>query len=196
MRATAVLTIASLAFTALASGVRRTDLGSDYEHGDDSEECEDDGDWVTSTTSASPTYTLTSTHHYTPTTTVEPTTKWTTSTYYSTTIYTITSCPPTVHDCPGGGDHHVTTEIVPIGTTVCPVTEDHTPEPTPEPTGGYVPLPGSSTIITVVPTTTPREPDVVPVPTTTPPVIPIGSAGRVAAGGLLGAVVGVMALAL
>ena len=43
----------------------------------------------------------------------------TTSTVYTTTVYTVTSCPAYV-DCPHGG--YVTTEIVPIYTTVCPIT--------------------------------------------------------------------------
>jgi chitinase len=45
--------------------------------------------------------------------------QWTTSTVYSTTVYTITSCAPTVTNCPAGP--HVTTEIIAVGTTVCPV---------------------------------------------------------------------------
>ncbi|KAH7310140.1 hypothetical protein BKA65DRAFT_166725 [Rhexocercosporidium sp. MPI-PUGE-AT-0058] len=46
-------------------------------------------------------------------------TKYTTSTVYATSVYTITSCAPTVTNCPLG---HVTTEIVKLYTTVCPVT--------------------------------------------------------------------------
>ncbi|KAK8026669.1 extracellular cell wall glucanase Crf1/allergen Asp F9 [Apiospora marii] len=42
------------------------------------------------------------------------------STIYSTNIYTITSCAPEVKNCPGKGA--VTTELVSIATTVCPVT--------------------------------------------------------------------------
>jgi hypothetical protein len=45
---------------------------------------------------------------------------WTTSTVYSTTTYTITSCKPTVTDCPGKIGQ-VTTEVVPVYTTVCPI---------------------------------------------------------------------------
>ncbi|KXX81783.1 hypothetical protein MMYC01_202994 [Madurella mycetomatis] len=45
--------------------------------------------------------------------------QWTTSTIYSTSLYTVTSCPPSVTtNCPG----HITMTVVPIGTTVCPVT--------------------------------------------------------------------------
>lgn len=45
----------------------------------------------------------------------------TTSTVYSTNIYTITSCAPEIKDCPGKLGA-VTTELVSIGTTICPVT--------------------------------------------------------------------------
>ncbi|KXX82582.1 Endochitinase 2 [Madurella mycetomatis] len=61
---------------------------------------------------------------------------WTTSTIYSTKTYTITSCAPTATaDCPGKIGH-VTTEIVAIGTTVCPVTDEATPTVTPVPSSG------------------------------------------------------------
>ncbi|KAK4117458.1 carbohydrate-binding module family 50 protein [Canariomyces notabilis] len=47
---------------------------------------------------------------------------WTTSTIYSTKTYTITSCPPSAAtDCPGKLGQ-VTTELVAVTTTVCPVT--------------------------------------------------------------------------
>jgi hypothetical protein len=41
------------------------------------------------------------------------------STVYTTTIYTVTSCPPTVTNCPVG---HVTTETIALYTTYCPYT--------------------------------------------------------------------------
>ncbi|KAH7157435.1 glycoside hydrolase superfamily [Dactylonectria estremocensis] len=44
----------------------------------------------------------------------------TTSTVYTTHVYTVTKCPPEVTNCPAGP--YVTTEIVPLYTTVCPVT--------------------------------------------------------------------------
>jgi iron transport multicopper oxidase len=47
--------------------------------------------------------------------------EWTTSTLYSTKTYTITSCKPEVTNCPN--TPHVTTEVVPYTTTVCPVTK-------------------------------------------------------------------------
>jgi hypothetical protein len=52
--------------------------------------------------------------------------KWSTSTILSTTVYTVTKCPATETRCPVG---HVTktTEIVTIGTTVCPVDDEGKP---------------------------------------------------------------------
>ncbi|KAH7144252.1 hypothetical protein B0J13DRAFT_607645 [Dactylonectria estremocensis] len=47
----------------------------------------------------------------------------TTSTVYDTKVYTVTSCAPTVTNCPVG---HVTTETVGVYTTVCPVSEQLT----------------------------------------------------------------------
>lgn len=49
--------------------------------------------------------------------------EYTTSTIYTTQIRTITACPPEKTDCPAGPV--VTTEIIAISTTVCPVTESH-----------------------------------------------------------------------
>ncbi|KKY33220.1 putative glycoside hydrolase family 18 protein [Diaporthe ampelina] len=54
----------------------------------------------------------------------------TTSTIYSTTVYTVTSCAATVTDCPGKLGS-VTTQIIAISTTVCPVTEGGHTAPTP-----------------------------------------------------------------
>jgi len=51
---------------------------------------------------------------------------WTTSTVYATSVYTVTSCAPTVTNCPVG---HVTTDIVSLYTTVCPVTATETTPP-------------------------------------------------------------------
>jgi chitinase len=48
----------------------------------------------------------------------------TTSTVYTTTTRTVTSCAPTVTNCPGGG--YVTTEVIALYTTVCPVTATET----------------------------------------------------------------------
>ncbi|CZT52997.1 uncharacterized protein RSE6_14427 [Rhynchosporium secalis] len=57
-----------------------------------------------------------------------PITKYTTSTVYTTSIYTITSCAPSVTDCPSKFGH-VTTEIIIDYTTICPVTENAKPTP-------------------------------------------------------------------
>ncbi|RWA13530.1 hypothetical protein EKO27_g1601 [Xylaria grammica] len=46
----------------------------------------------------------------------------TTSTVFSTSVHTVTSCGPEVPNCPAGSAT-VTTVIIPISTTVCPVTE-------------------------------------------------------------------------
>ncbi|KAK0750917.1 hypothetical protein B0T18DRAFT_485636 [Schizothecium vesticola] len=43
-----------------------------------------------------------------------------TSTIYSTTVYTVTKCPPTVTKCPAESVH-LTTEVIVVGTTLCPV---------------------------------------------------------------------------
>ncbi|KAK3354804.1 hypothetical protein B0H65DRAFT_438104 [Neurospora tetraspora] len=51
---------------------------------------------------------------------------FTTSTIYATTTSTITSCAPTVTDCPGKIGQ-VTTIVVPVGVTVCPITEAFPP---------------------------------------------------------------------
>jgi chitinase len=52
--------------------------------------------------------------------TSQPAQAFTTSTVYTTTIYTITKCPATVTNCPVGS---VTTDIISLYTTVCPVTQ-------------------------------------------------------------------------
>ncbi|RMJ02348.1 hypothetical protein CDV36_015384 [Fusarium kuroshium] len=51
----------------------------------------------------------------------------TTSTVCTTKVYTVTKCPPEVVSCPVGS---VTTETIPVYTTVCPVTEKPQPVPT------------------------------------------------------------------
>lgn len=60
---------------------------------------------------------------------------WTTSTVYATNVYTITSCAATVTDCPEKGS--VTTEIVSLYTTYCPVEATEKPHPTGKPSGPY-----------------------------------------------------------
>jgi hypothetical protein len=63
------------------------------------------------------------------TTQAPPPVEYTTSTVYATKIYTVTACPPSVPNCPGRGS--VTTEIVPVYTTVCPVSGNSGAVPTP-----------------------------------------------------------------
>ncbi|KAK8048682.1 hypothetical protein PG994_010412 [Apiospora phragmitis] len=48
----------------------------------------------------------------------------TTSTIYSTSVSTVTSCGPTVTNCPASSTQ-TTIVTVPVGTTICPVTETH-----------------------------------------------------------------------
>lgn len=60
------------------------------------------------------------------------TTEYSTSTVYTTKIHTVTACPPSVTNCPIG---EKTTEVIPIYTTVCPVTSEK-PVPT-YPAGGH-----------------------------------------------------------
>lgn len=55
------------------------------------------------------------------------TTEYTTSTIFTTKVNTITSCAPTVTNCPVGS---VTTEIIPLYTTVCPIGEKPSPSKT------------------------------------------------------------------
>ncbi|KAK7952313.1 Endo-1-3(4)-beta-glucanase [Apiospora aurea] len=55
--------------------------------------------------------------------------QFTTSTEFATRVYTVTSCAPTVTNCPVGS---VTTETVALYTTVCPVSDkNNSPKPTP-----------------------------------------------------------------
>lgn len=58
--------------------------------------------------------------------TTEASQPWTTSTVYTTRVYTITSCAPDVPNCPA---NQVTTETIPLYTTVCPVTAAATSTP-------------------------------------------------------------------
>ncbi|KAK4168877.1 family 16 putative glycoside hydrolase [Cladorrhinum sp. PSN259] len=80
-----------------------------------------------------------------PTVSVTPTesplpTGYTTSTLYSTKTLTITSCAPTVTNCPG----RVVTSVIPIGTTICPIGSASSGVPVPEPSVSVsVPVPGA-----------------------------------------------------
>lgn len=62
-------------------------------------------------------------------------TPYTTSTVYSTKIYTITSCAPTVTNCPAKLGQ-LTTEIISLYTTICPVTEATSTPAAPSVPGG------------------------------------------------------------
>jgi chitinase len=79
---------------------------------------------------------------------------YTTSTVYTTIVYTITSCAATVTNCPAKLGS-VTTEIISLYTTVCPVTETETSTPTSSSNSAAIayasPIPAS---VTVVKTTT------------------------------------------
>ncbi|RYO80151.1 hypothetical protein DL762_007802 [Monosporascus cannonballus] len=78
----------------------------------------------------------------------------TTSTVYSTIVSTITSCGPTVTNCPAGeGETATVTSTVAISTTICPVTETFTSVSTPvqpetsatEKPSGETPVPSATT---------------------------------------------------
>lgn len=58
--------------------------------------------------------------------TYTPAGELTTSTVYATSVYTVTSCAPTVTNCPARLGY-LTTEIISLYTTVCPVTATETP---------------------------------------------------------------------
>ncbi|KAF3351358.1 hypothetical protein VdG2_00865 [Verticillium dahliae VDG2] len=132
-----------------------------------------------------------------PTPTPHPT-AWTTSTVYTTNVRTITSCPPNVHTCPGGT--HVTTETIPLSTTVCPVGEGEPPKtmvtqqnaghPGGQPGGQQPPKPSSKT--TVVGTGSFFPPTL----TGTAPIsVPTAAAGRIGSG-MAGVAAGVLLAAL
>jgi hypothetical protein len=84
-------------------------------------------------------------------------TEWTTSTILSTTTYTVTKCPKTVTKCPAESIH-VTTEVLTVGTTVCPVSSDwpkwtapagsftYSTAPTYAPTGGVPAKPTNTNV--------------------------------------------------
>ncbi|KAK5653953.1 hypothetical protein OQA88_7878, partial [Cercophora sp. LCS_1] len=99
-------------------------------------------------------------------------TQWTTSTLLSTKTYTVTKCPTTVHNCPAESIV-VTTEVVSVGVTVCPVTDE--PEPTFH-TGTYGPG-GKPPAVTAGPTYVGGTGAPVPTKTGTPVT---AGAGRVA----------------
>lgn len=104
---------------------------------DDDDSCSDDNGATTASGYVTNSYNSSSTYHA-PTTTKGQ--EMTTSTIYETSVRTITSCAPTVTNCPNKGGSYVTTEIISVGITVCPVTKTSppaTPTPTAETPKGY-----------------------------------------------------------
>ncbi|KAI2781409.1 concanavalin A-like lectin/glucanase domain-containing protein [Daldinia loculata] len=118
---------ASVTTTSSASQGTATSTASE-----DDDSCTDENGETSSSSFASPTIsvsaTTTKSSNNSATTDKQ---ELTTSTIYSTDIHTVTSCAPTVTNCPAGG--YVTTKIISVGTTVCPVTksEGSKTEPTP-----------------------------------------------------------------
>ncbi|KAI1662647.1 glycoside hydrolase family 16 protein [Daldinia decipiens] len=108
---------ASVTTTSSASQNTATSTASE-----DDDSCTDENGETSSSSVVSPTVSVS-------VTTTEQ--EMTTSTIYSTDIHTVTSCASTVTDCPAGS--YVTTKIISVGTTVCPVTksEGSKTEPTP-----------------------------------------------------------------
>jgi len=107
---------------------------------------------------------------------------YTTSTVYSTSYYTVTSCPPTVTACPAKSTQ-VYSSVIPIGTTVCPVSSSKYATPPPYPTSSAAPVappaacPPSVTVITYttcIPTVTSKTVTVSPesCPSSAKPVVP------------------------
>lgn len=130
----------------------------------------------------------------------EPSMNGTYSTVYSTKIYTVTSCAPTVTNCPAGP--HVTTEVVSLYTTFCPYSSNEVSKQTPS---IVAPVTIQSTLSTV-PTVTPSNPVVVAnstavttgkaTPTSTPVQVSANAASGLQVGGFLGAVAAFAAFAL
>jgi hypothetical protein len=96
-----------------------------------------------------PTSTASGAKLHTPTGSIE----YTTSTVLTTSVYTVTSCAPTVTNCPVG---HVTTDIITLYTTVCPVsaTSTNIGTATSTSTPSFSNSTGSSTITTSASLTT------------------------------------------
>jgi hypothetical protein len=145
--------------------------------------------YPTMTPTTYPTTYPTTTYPVVPTTTPAPyvtypgssAVPYTTSTVYSTTVYTTTSCAAYVTDCPVGP--YVTTEVVSLYTTVCPVSVTAAAAPT-------YPVYGNTTLVSAAGT------GVKPAATTTPLTIGTNAAGRVGAGGLLAAAAALVAFVL
>ncbi|KAI9789880.1 MAG: hypothetical protein M1833_002146 [Piccolia ochrophora] len=85
------------------------------------------------------------------------TTSYTTSTIYTTTEITVTSCAPTIKDCPASGA--VVTSTIAVSTTVCPVTD--APAPSAPPADSPAP-PAPSADVPVSPAAPAPCPEVLP----------------------------------
>ncbi|KAI1778313.1 glycoside hydrolase family 16 protein [Hypoxylon cercidicola] len=107
---------------------------------DDDDYCTDDDDVSSSSYVVSPTMSVSATttgsssaydtsapsSSYVVSSSASSYTEMTTSTVYSTKVYTVTSCAQTVTNCPANGGSYVTTEVISVGVTVCPVTATET----------------------------------------------------------------------
>ncbi|RYP45640.1 hypothetical protein DL768_008029 [Monosporascus sp. mg162] len=100
--------------------------------------------------------------------------QYTTSTHMTTVTYTVTSCAPTVTDCPGKGA--VVTEEIPLYTTVCPVTKTETETGKPS-TESEPPMTTSTIYSTRVETVTKCPPSVTdcPVGSVTTQTVAVGT---------------------
>jgi len=102
---------------------------------------------------------------------------WTTSTVYATSVYTITSCAPTVTNCPAKIGQ-VTTDIISLYTTYCPVSATETSAGasyTPPPSMPAGPYTTSTVYSTETLTISKCHPDVTNCPYTTAPVTTVKS---------------------
>ncbi|KAK3943103.1 hypothetical protein QBC46DRAFT_422242 [Diplogelasinospora grovesii] len=103
---------AAITLLTLAAGAVAND---NHWHPSSSEDC-----------SESPTITLV------PTWSATAPNQWTTNTVYTTSTHTITSCGPEVSHCPAQSTV-VTTVVIPVSTTICPVTPTSIPSVAPPP---------------------------------------------------------------
>jgi hypothetical protein len=105
----------------------------------------------------------------TPTPIPQPAPGYTTSTIYTTKIYTITKCPATVTNCPVG---KVTTDIISLYTTVCPVASQAIGNPAGP---ASTPLPAAISPGQGPPTVGRALVSVSSLPAIVPTVLPVGS---------------------
>lgn len=113
----------------------------------------------------------------------------TTSTVYATSIYTVTSCAPTVTNCPAGP--HLTTDIISLYTTVCPVSSAGVSSAPVAPT---YPVYGNTTLAVATSYPVGTAPGVKPTASTTAPLT-ANDAGRVG-GSVVAAAAALLAFAL